>query len=232
MSNLPIIFESNTSLREYKEEDLTLILITELMPWLSKLLSLTDEVSANRLEMALPAIKTQCIGMGFVEIKKMFEMYVDGKMNLEARTNFFDRILLGKIVSEYKRIQNQKQSTVKKEESISSEEKKKINDDILKRVESFFRENRYIKEDDFYAFDILESRKEIILTLNQKKEIKKDAIDALEIEYLNKKPSSRSEHNEIQSVIKSLKNKNNPRVKIKCKQLALEDYYRKKTLRE
>ena len=57
-------------------------------PWLSKLLSLKDETSANRLEMALPAIKEQCIGMGFVEIKKMFEMYVDGNLLLSQKLIF------------------------------------------------------------------------------------------------------------------------------------------------
>ena len=71
MSNLAIL-ERTIPLRAIPEKDLNEALLIDFMPWLSKLLSLTDDVSADRLEIALPAIKEQCIGMGFVEIKKMF----------------------------------------------------------------------------------------------------------------------------------------------------------------
>ena len=97
-------------LRAYPEKELNKVLLMNFLPFLTRLLSLTDEVSANRLEMALPAIKEQCIGMGFKEIKKMFEMYVDSKLSLKPIPNYFDRILLGKIVSNYKSLNKPKKN--------------------------------------------------------------------------------------------------------------------------
>ena len=41
--------------------------------------------------------------MGFAEIQKMFEMYADSKLDIEPKANYFDRVLLGKIVAEYRK---------------------------------------------------------------------------------------------------------------------------------
>jgi len=89
-------------LRQIPEEQLNKAILTVLMPRISRLLSLTDKTSAERLEIALPAIKEHCLGMGFEEIQKMFELYVDGKLEVEPIPNYFDRILLGKIVKSYR----------------------------------------------------------------------------------------------------------------------------------
>jgi len=225
MSKLTIL-ERNLPLRAIPEQELNNQIIGVFMPWLSKLLSLTDEVSANRLEMALPAIKTQCIGMGFAEIVKMFEMYVDGKMSLQPMTNFFDRILLGKIVAEYKRIQNEKKSTVKKEIPMPENEKEKQHDAILERVKKFFKENRYIEVKDFYVYDILVLRGLIKLTHKEKESIKEDAIYILKSEYSEKKATSRDDYNNIQNILKGLENKTHSKIIVKCKQLASEQYFR------
>ena len=89
-------------LRQIPEEELNTVIFRALMPRISRLLSLTDKTSAERLEIALPAIKEHCLGMGFEEIQKMFELYVDGKLDVEPISNYFDRILLGKIVKSYR----------------------------------------------------------------------------------------------------------------------------------
>ena len=83
-------------------ELLNSIIINVFVEWLSGLLTLSSQTSAERLEIALPAIKEHCWSMGFDEIKKMFEMYADNKLNITPIPNYFDRILFGKIVSAYK----------------------------------------------------------------------------------------------------------------------------------
>ena len=98
------------------EQELNTIILTQFTVWVANLLSLTDETSAERLEIALPAIKEHCWSMGFEEIKKMFEMYADSKLSIKPIPNYFDRILLGKIVDAYKQ-----QKPIKKKEIIMPE---------------------------------------------------------------------------------------------------------------
>lgn len=89
-------------IKSIPDEKLNSIIINDFIVWLSDLLSLTDEVSGKRLEIALPAIKEHCWSMGFDEITKMFKMYADNKLSIEPIPNYFDRILFGKIVKAYK----------------------------------------------------------------------------------------------------------------------------------
>lgn len=106
MSNVTI-FERSLPLRAYPPKDLDAFLDTEFKFWLANLLNLKSD-KEDAYDTAKDAIKVQCSGMGFSEIKKMFEMYVDSKLNLTPISNYFDRILLGKIVNEYKRINKPK----------------------------------------------------------------------------------------------------------------------------
>lgn len=94
--------ERKIPIKAISEQELNTIIITQFSVWLANLLSLTDEVSAERLKTALPAVKEHCWSMGFDEIKRMFEMYADNKLNIEPIPNYFDRILFGKIVTAYK----------------------------------------------------------------------------------------------------------------------------------
>ena len=50
--------------------------------------------------------------MSFKEIKIMFEMYAHSKMDIKPIPNYFDIILLGKIVSEYKSINKPKKDVI------------------------------------------------------------------------------------------------------------------------
>lgn len=136
--------EKKMPLRGYPEEKLNTVLVMDFLPWLGSLLSLTGETSAERLEIALPAIKTQCIGMGFAEIKKMFEMYADGKLSVKPIPNYFDRILLGKILEAYKA----QKPKVKKEIpqiEVSAEETKKIVDRQITEMVLHYQSTREIK---------------------------------------------------------------------------------------
>ena len=219
------ISEKTIPLREIPEKELNTYILKGLMPRISRLLSLTDKTSADRLEIALPAIKEHCIGMGFVEIQKMFELYVDGKLDVEPISNYFDRILLGKIVRSY-RVYKLRLKPKPKIKIMNDSEKNKLENEILNRVSSFFKINRYIHENDFYIYDILEKRGLISLSDEEKKSIKKDAITILKNEYLVKKSKSKDDFKYIQSMLKSLDIGNHAKIKIKSKQLASEDYFR------
>ena len=219
------VLERTIPLRAIPEKDLNTALIMNFAPWLSKLLSLKDKTSADRLEMALPAIKEQCIGMGFVEIKKMFEMYVDGKFAIEPKTNFFDRILFGKIVAEYRKYNMRKPKQPQILE-ISEQEKKEIDDQILKDQEAYFKKHGVIDPSQWYAYDILDKRGLINLSLEEKKEIYADALEILKLEAHTKKTSTREDHQKNKNWLELLNQGKG--AKIKAKELSLQQYYQNK----
>ena len=245
------VFERKLPLRAYPKKDLNKILITVFVPWLCKLLSLKDEVSADRLEMALPAIRTQCIGMGFDEVKKMFESYVDGGLPLEPRTNFFDRVLLGKIVKEWKILQLKKNPKKVEKMQYSESELFIINNKILHRFLEKYEKDRFIDEELFYIYDILDKRKLTNKSLDYMNSIKKDIIFLLEKE-LNEKTSwavdermgfmqinpskavgiknkmieSAKEQKKFKEDILAINNGKYAGFKNKCKILALEEFFR------
>jgi hypothetical protein len=220
------VFERKLPLRAYPEKDLNKILITVFVPWLCKLLSLKDEVSADRLEMALPAIKVQCIGMGFDEVKKMFESYVDGHLPLEPRTNFFDRVLLGKIVKEWKTLQHKKNPLKNKLILHSESELFIINNGILKRFLHKYDKNPFIEDDVFYIYDILDKRNLTNSSLEYKESIKKDALYLLEKEISTKVATNMDEQKQFKRDLLAIKKGNFRDLKRKCKILALEEFFR------
>ena len=173
-----LVLNSSKSIREFDEVELTDAIINHFMPWVSRLLSLTGETSADRLEVALPAIKTQCIGMGFSEVKKMFEMYADGKLNIEPRANYFDRILLGNIVSSYKSYKNQSKSFSVVESNISEEENEKALNNMLTEAILKYQSDRTI--DNVKIYDYLHKKGSLPYHDSKfKNNIKKEALKRL-----------------------------------------------------
>jgi len=156
------ILNNKLPLKAYPQEELNTIVLTNLMPFISALLSLTDEVAAKRLEIALPAIKDHCWSMGFDEIKKMFEMYADNKLAITPVPNYFDRILLGKIFKAYK----QQKKKIKFDVS-----NYKNMEDILLIVTSFdsFIQDGKIPTEQFWIYTYLEEKGVIDFTDEEKK---------------------------------------------------------------
>lgn len=154
-NNKLTVLEKNLPLRAYPEQDLNTALVMDFLPWICGLLSLTDEVSAERLELALPALKEQCIGMGFPEIKKMFEMYADGNMSVKPMTNFFDRVLLGKIVSEYKTISNMKKRIKAEGVPMTDAEVERVMLDAVDRVKKEIKETGDLVGTAHHVYDFL-----------------------------------------------------------------------------
>ena len=141
-------------LRAYPPEKLNRTLLMDFTPWLSSLLSLTGETALNRLEIALPAVKDLCIGMGFHEIKRMFEQYVDGRLGIEPIPNYFDRILLGKIVAAYKS-QNKPKPKKMEEYNYTDEEKEFILIEAVDRAKKEYKHTGDISEPYTHIYDYL-----------------------------------------------------------------------------
>lgn len=154
MDNKLAVLDRSLPLRAFPEKDLNRVLLIDFLPWLTALLSLTDEISSKRLEIALPAIKDRCIGMGFSEIKKMFEMYADNNLDVKPIPNYFDRILFGKIVNSYVQ-QKPKVKKVIMEKELSKEEKDKIMIGACERLFIQFKNNGEITDVSDHVYDLL-----------------------------------------------------------------------------
>ena len=146
--------KAHLPIKAIPESELNTIILTTFLTWLADILSLTDEVSAKRLKTALPAIKKHCWSMGFAEIKKMFEMYVDFQLGIKPIPNYFDRILFGKIVEAYKQ-QKQKPKKIIEPMVISDEDKR--NNEIMSATICFdyYVQNGYLNETSGYLYKLL-----------------------------------------------------------------------------
>lgn len=189
-----IVKYNNIPIKAIPEESLNKILIVDFSPWLADLLSLTDEISSNRLEIALPAIKEHAWSMGFDEIKKMFEMYADNKLSITPIPNYFDRILLGKIVEAYK---SQKQKTPKEINTLKDmEETNKLH------LFKFFKQYFLLETiNDCYvhlAYKFLEDKGFIKLSKEEKIKLMDDAKTFITIEK-NSEMSLRNKLHEFQA---------------------------------
>lgn len=81
--------------------------ILKLGAWLSRMLTLTGENSADRLEVILPIIQKYAWTLSCKEIVKAFDMYIQNKLSyngkpLEPRDNYLTPILFNKVIKAYK----------------------------------------------------------------------------------------------------------------------------------
>ena len=221
--NLPAL-QKTLPLRAYHEESLNKVILMDLLPFLTRLLSLTDEVSAERLEIALPAIKTQCIGMGFAEIKKMFEMYVDSRLSLKPIPNYFDRILLGKIITEYK---SQTKKTIKPiENEMSEEEKEMIMIEAVDSLKKEVQQNGFIASRCSHIYDYLDQKGKLPKDKESKMLVWEKAKTIAKREAMEKATQSYEEHTKLKSVLDKIDTqKGNGTVIAISKRLVLEDYF-------
>ena len=154
------------------EDKLNAILIGQFSEWISNLLSLTDRQSMERLEYALPSIKELCWSMGLNEIKKMFEMYADGKLNIEPRSNYFNRILVGSIFKAYKEIKPIKH----KKETVEISDDEKAKNAYMNIIISFdnYKQQMIMDRSDWVVYDELVSRGILKPSRKQKKTVYKN----------------------------------------------------------
>ena len=95
------LFNNPIPIKAIPEKDLNGLIMGSFLDWISATLSLNED-GANKLKYALPAIKEHCWSMGFPEIKKMIEMYADGKLSVKPIPNHFDRIKFGEVANAYR----------------------------------------------------------------------------------------------------------------------------------
>jgi len=205
--------------KAYPEKELNHIILIQFTPWLAGLLSLTDEVSMDRLEIALPAIKEHCWSMGFLEIKKMFEMYADNKLSLKPIPNYFDRILFGKIVEAYKD-QKPRKKLIPKENNLSEEEKEMIVfSGVINCFESY-KQDGFIRNGYGYVYDLFYEKGKLPAHTKQfRDEIQNKAILAIEKEIKSKGITL-----QVKDEIKAFKQQKNG-LNSKCKEIILSDYF-------
>jgi len=137
MKNELTVLEKNLPLRAYPPENLNRALVVDFGVWVSNLLSLSGEKAQERLELSLEAIRDNCSGMGFAEIRKMFEKYADSQMSIKPIPNYFDRVLVGQIVSEWK---STRPKVMAPEKVITQSEKDRIMLDAVDRVKREIQE--------------------------------------------------------------------------------------------
>ncbi len=220
-----MVLKTKLPLRAYQKEDLNKILLMDFMPWLASLLSLTDEVSADRLETAMPAIKEQCIGMGFNEIKKMFEMYADNKLSIKPIPNYFDRILLGKIVAEFKAL-NLKPKQME-ESIISDDEKEFIMIEAVDRIEKEYKSNKEITGAFTHVYGYLFDKGVLPQHTNKFKSgilVKAKAI--AKSEAMSKAGSDFSYHQQLKDTLENIDNNKHDSIATISKRLVLEEYFK------
>jgi len=224
-NNKLAVLDRKIPLRAFPEQDLNKVLLMDFMPYLTRLLSLTDEVSANRLEVALPAIKEQCWGMGFVEIKKMFEMYVDNKLSVQPIPNYFDRILFGKIVKSY---QQQKPKVIHKEKliEVKEETKKEIMEGACERIFKQFKEQGKITDACNHVYDYLFDLGKLPTSALYKDLIFGKAKLIARSEAMKQAGESLEMHRKLKATLESINTDKSKSVSI-AKRLVLEEYFGK-----
>lgn len=217
MNNQLTTLDRNVLIKTIPEAELNKIILSDFTVWVSNLLSLTDETAMNRLETALPAVKVHCWSMGFAEIKKMFEMYADNKLSVKPVPNYFDRILFGKIVYEYK----QQKPRAKKElaiPEISEAEKKLLTHKGILRTYSEFKENKDVGSGTAWVYEYLDelgvfnfSKEDKLKTMRLAKTLEKSEVNV-------NKPGAKN-------ILEMLEEKKSPRVVNRAKRILLNDYF-------
>ena len=136
--------------------------------WLSNLINVSSD-KEGALDEAMNGIKEHCWGMNLLEIKKMLELYVDGKLHMEPRSNYFDRIVLVKIVDNYKKLYS-KPVEKHKELPVSTEDKEFIA--YVNCIMSFddYKQNSIMSKYDWTVYDHLDEKGIINYSEKERKE--------------------------------------------------------------
>jgi len=154
-----IVKYDNLPLKAYgNNEEVKEILENHFSKWLIDLLGLTGKESAKRLIMALPSIEKHFWSLGFMDIKKAFEMYVDGELKTQPIPNYFTRMLVGQIFKDFKELSRTKTEN-KMERDAEEREYKKQQDDLAVIVcYDRFIQDRKIHKDLVWIYDYLEDK--------------------------------------------------------------------------
>ena len=218
------VLEKHLPLRAYPEANLNTIISTVFKFWLSNLLSLKAD-QEDKVNIALPKIKEHCIGMGFNEITKMFEMYADGLLPIKPIPNYFDRILLGKIVAEYK------SKTIKPEvmtdKEFSDEEKEFIMIEAVDRLQKEYTQYKRITSACTHVYDYLfEKGKLPKHTKVFRDRIYHRAKQIAKAEVQEEASADYSVHRRMKEMLEKIEQGDSDKIVPISKRLVLEEYYK------
>lgn len=115
------------------------------------------------------------------------------------------------------------------EKSVSEEEKQYwINRGVTSCLEHFI-EHRSILDGKAYIYDILYELDYLPKDVEYKKRVHADAVEALKFEYENKKAKSTLDKKDIKLTLNEITNHGNEKVKIRCYNIALREFFQKLT---
>lgn len=217
-----VIKHPNLPLRAYPDIDRQLLMIDA---WLSALLNLKAKEGFDELviKQALEGVKEHCRSMSLSQIKKAFEMYVDGSLGLIPRTNYLDRPLVGQIMTKFKETKHYKPQQVEQQEP----DKKTVDKHkIWRAYEHWERWNKVIPGY-AYVYDILDEYKAISLTAKQKREYYATA----KAELIEEQCKGQDELKKS-AIRNELSSKKNLEVIRRSKQIILDEFFRENNVKE
>jgi hypothetical protein len=151
--------------------------------------------------------------------------------------NRFDVIYFGQIMERYKEWKRKTKSEhnisfIEKPKELSDGQKQYwINKGVSDCVE-YFEEHRQIEDGKTYVYQIIYDDGHLPTDVDYKKRVHKDALEALDFEYRNKKPTSLADKRKIKELLENLYEKNNGKVIAKCHEIALAEFFRELTKNE
>lgn len=149
------------------------------MNYLSTLLNLKED-NAENLELCVPVILDMNRLYTFEQIKKMFELYVDSRLNVQPISNYIDRILIGKIKAGYtdylkksNHLNTKPKKVDKNGKELTQEESYKRESDIIQACEWFesYLHLERLQDNAVWVYDFLIYEKIIQVTDEEKKAI-------------------------------------------------------------
>lgn len=156
--------------------------------------------------------------MGFVEIKKMLEMYADGQLSVKPIPNHFDRIRLGEVMNAYRQQKARPKPEPPKE--MTQEEKDLIVFSGIINCFEDYKQVKFIRDGYGYVYDFFFENKKLPLhTPEFRARIKNEAILRLE-----KEISEQGITLQVKEALNELK-LNQKGVKAMSKKIVLSEYF-------
>lgn len=216
-SNKLTIFDNTIPIKAIPEKSLDQMLHTQFMFWLANLLSLKSD-SEEKVLNALPAIKKHFWSLGMHEVKKAFEMYADGELRTQPRSNYFDRVLVGQIFKEYREIKPRKKKEIVMPQPTEEEKALLIYEGCLNCYEEW-KQTKHIIDGYIWVHDHLMDNGKLDFNDDEKK-----AMWSLAKKRLEEKSKS-MEYQAGKELLRELEKKNSAVRVIEYKKIRLEYFF-------
>ena len=225
------VIEQNTKLRDYNEVD-RLGLCKKIITTLLNDLGVGSKADTNHHVRAIKFLLDNYIHYSVEEIEKAFSLAISGKLNIDLFQQI-NPLIVGKVMKAYEdykkeklKVYRQDQLKSKLQIEMTNEEKLHLVNSAVKKQYEYFLEKRLIDKSRIHVYTILDEKGFMRTDKEYKKEVKKDAIHILKKEYENKKAGSREEKKQINNTIANIIKGSDSEIITKCKELALEEFFR------